>query len=240
MNKILILVLITLSSCRFMQFAEGDSKPVTNFNVISVLSENVRRIEKFHDKEGFTSFVKQETKDLEDLKKTWTEKYSDYYAEISKIAVKGTSSVFVFPGLLAVKVGDFLDKKAKSCLFTPDVQKEHDSFVSELKENGTGKFHKFIKVYRDDTVKNIFRAVAIIDYPREDDKHDIVYINSNRQFEIPPVKRLKESAKEKEEKDLVESDYEYYTPEEFSEEQLKTIEDWYAIANKVALSSFLA
>lgn len=246
MKKILILLLITLSFCRFLQFEEtGETKPkeqpqITNFNAISVFQENVKRIEKFQGKDKLVSYIKKETKDLEELKKKWTEAHGQTFLDLSKMGINGDSSTLIFPGLLSARIEDILVKKGNAAFFNKELSEEYKNFLKTVKENKEGKLETFIKVYRDETVDKIFRLFIVVDYARDDDRHDVMFISSKRQFEIPPIIRLKESAKDKEEKDLTKDDFELYTPDDFSEEQLNTIYEWYGIAAKVALSAYAA
>lgn len=252
MKKFLVLLLLGLSLCWFFEVEQPkqgevpkteeqeEETPIPSFNVISVIPENVNRVAKFQNKETLYNYIKEQAKDLEEKKKTWNKNHGKTFLKMAKLSLKSDSNTAVMPGLLSEKHEDFLQKKAAISYLSKEVNEEFNGVLAKIKKEGKeGDIHTYIKVYRDDDVDKIFRSVIVVDIIRDDDRHDLMFITSTRQFDIPPVKRLKESAKEKEEKDLTEADYEYYTPEDFSEEQLNAILEWYDIANIVALLSYV-
>lgn len=267
MKKFLVLLLIGLSACWFLQFEQpkkedttkvgeeekepqkGEQKeeeqeeeevPMASFNLIPVVSENTKGLKTLKGSEKILAYIKEQTKDLEEKKETWNKKFGKVFAEMAKLGKNGDGITAVMPGLRSVKYESFLQRKAGVSHFSEEVKTEFNELLEKIKNDGKeGDLHTYLKVYRDEDIDKMFRGAIVVDYIRDDDAHDIMFITSKRQFEIPPVKRLKESAKEKDPKEITEADYEYYTPEEYSEDQLNAILGWYEIANLVALKSYL-
>lgn len=259
MKKFLVLLLIGLSLSAFLgieQPTEGEKKepqegeqkeeeqeeevPMASFNLIPVVSENTKGLKTFKGSEKILAYIKEQTKDLEEKKNTWNKKFGKVFSEMAKLGKNGDGITAVMPGLVSERYESFLKQKAGISHFSEEVKTEFNELLEKIKkENKEGDLHTYLKVYRDEDIDKMFRGAIVVDYIRDDAAHDIMFVTSKRLFEIPPVKRLKESAKEKDPKEITEADYEYYTPEEYSEDQLNAILGWYEIANLVTLKSYL-
>ena len=246
MKKLIILALIFFSTCNFLQFSEVNEEEY-NFEDVHIEAGYKFSFKNLPTKEHLTSFIKETTKDLENEEKKFIEKHGKVFKELIPEHINSRTFAYVSKGLVFDRVEHVFSKKGDAGSFDKETQKKFEKFYKKLVnalKKGENKVKEeaylFMGSYKKFNETKVYSLAITLSYPRNaDGRLDTVFINSSKTFTIPPIKKLKETSKDKKPEELTDEDYDITYPTEFSKEQDEAIREWYLIAGKKALRSFI-
>ena len=244
MKKLIILALIFFSTCNFLQFSEENEEEYS-FGDLYIEPRYKSSFNTLPTKDKLVSFIKETTKDLKNEEKKFIEKHGETFKNVTSGKIKAKTFTLVNKGLAVEKIEYIFEKKAGGSNFDKETEKKFKKFYTKLHNTlnkGENKVKEeaylFMEPYKNFNKTKDYSLVITLSFPRNDKRIDNVFITSSREFTIPPIKKLKETSKDKKPEELTDEDYDITYPTEFSKEQNEAILEWYRIAGKKALTFF--